>query len=62
MDSAHMALRDISNFKHLEEMRAEEAAKQAAASAQDKVGNTIRTNASTDMVIREFQRQKRVSE
>lgn len=60
-DTAHMALRDISNFKHLEEMRAEEAAKQAEASEKDKVGNTIRTNASTEMVIKEFQRQKRVS-
>jgi hypothetical protein len=59
-NAAHMALRDISNFKHLEEMRAEEAARQAAASAKDKVGATIRTNASTEMVIKEFQRQKRV--
>ena len=57
-----MALRDISNFKHLQEMRDEEAAKQAAASAEDKVGSTIRTNASTEMVIKEFQRQKRARE
>ena len=59
-NAEHMALRDISNFKHLEEMRAEEAAKQAAATEKDKVGATIRTNASTEMVIKEFQRQKRV--
>lgn len=87
-----MALRDISNFKHLQvsqsvnapchsnlppfaffrtisreliyyvyllllqEMREEEAAK----AASDQASN-IRTNASTEVVIKEFQRQKRVS-
>ena len=57
-----MSLRDISNFKHLEEMRAEEAARVAGESADQKVTSTIRTNASTEMVIKEFQKQKRARE
>ncbi|GAB5034831.1 peptidyl-prolyl cis-trans isomerase-like 2 [Nannochloropsis oceanica] len=61
-NATHMSLRDISNFKHLEEMRAEEAARVAGESADQKVTSTIRTNASTEMVIKEFQKQKRARE
>jgi len=57
-----MALRDISNFKHLEEVRAEEQARVAGASAEEKIASSIRTNASTEMVLAEFQRQQRERE
>ena len=61
-NATHMSLRDISNFKHLEEMRAEEAARVAGESTDQKIASTIRTNASTEMVIKEYQRQKRARE
>ena len=61
-NAEHMALRDISNFKHLAEMREEEAARNANATAEEKMASSIRTNASSEMVIKEFQRQKRERE
>lgn len=58
-NAEHMALRDISNFKHLKEVREEEVSKLAG---MEQAAN-IRHNASTEVVLQElYARQKRERE